>query len=97
MQVFGIFFQTHLGKKFVSHRTSASRETSFGDPKGGSRIEHLRRVVMRLGNVTQENLQDSTMISKPAVNLAHSSSSTNAKGVLSNLQNDVFYFTEDLP
>ncbi|KAK7165952.1 hypothetical protein R3I93_005895 [Phoxinus phoxinus] len=50
-------------------------------------MEHLRRVV-RLGNVTQENtnqpssisLQDSTKISKPAVNLAHSSSSTNAKG-----------------
>lgn len=87
MQVFGIFFQSRLAKKFVSHRTSASREISLADPKEGSRIEHLRRVVM-LGNVTQENsnqplsmsLQDSSEISNPDVNLAHRSSSTNAKG-----------------
>uniref|UniRef100_A0A671NYP3 DAN domain-containing protein n=1 Tax=Sinocyclocheilus anshuiensis TaxID=1608454 RepID=A0A671NYP3_9TELE len=52
-----------------------------------SRIGHLRRAA-RLGNVTQENpnellrisLQNNGKISNPAVNLAHRSSSTNAKG-----------------
>jgi len=33
MQGFGIFFQTRLARKFVSHLTSASRKTSFGDAR----------------------------------------------------------------
>uniref|UniRef100_A0A9J8ABN5 CTCK domain-containing protein n=2 Tax=Cyprinus carpio TaxID=7962 RepID=A0A9J8ABN5_CYPCA len=87
MQVFGIFFQSRFTKRFGSHPTSGSRETPLSDPEGDSRIGHLRRAV-RLGNVTQENsnellrisLQNNGNISSPAVNLAHRSSSTNAKG-----------------
>lgn len=87
MQVFGIFFQSRFTKRFGSHPTSGSRETPLSDPEGGSRIGHLRRAV-RLGNVTQEisnellriSLQNNGNISSPAVNLAHRSSSTNAKG-----------------
>ncbi|XP_058630050.1 cerberus-like [Onychostoma macrolepis] len=77
MQVFGIFFQSRLAKKSESHRTSGSR----------SRIGYPRSAVM-LGNATQEDskeplgisLQDNAKISNPAVNSAHRSSSTNAKG-----------------
>ncbi len=87
MQVLGIFFQSRLAKKFESHRTSGSREIAPPDPRRGSRIGYQRSAGM-LGNATQENskellrisLQDKDKISNPAVNSAHRSSSTNAKG-----------------
>ncbi|XP_052399361.1 cerberus-like [Carassius gibelio] len=87
MQVFGIFFHSRFAKRYESHPIGGSREIPQPDPKGVSRIGLSRRPG-RLGNLTQENAngllrinsQNNGNISRPAVNLAHRSSSTNAKG-----------------
>lgn len=83
MQVFGHFFQVHSS-------ISGSGESSLSDSNEGSTIEHLRSAE-KLGNPTQDNANEPSHailqagagandISHPVVNLAHKSSSRNAKG-----------------
>ncbi|KAI7811093.1 cerberus-like [Triplophysa rosa] len=81
MQVFGHFFQVHSS-------ISGSGESSLSDANDGSTIEHLRSAE-KLGNLTQDHANEPSHaflqagandISHPVVNLAHKSSSRNAKG-----------------